>query len=188
MSFIVVEYIGDYPIDHQPFWSKRFTSLQEATESAIQLYLRRMAGDWEQDIEAKPRETLEPEDEYYITIQKSNPDDDDAFDDPPVWGIGCIPELTEVNIIHPNSDEIISDPLEWQKKRDNTTLPLNLNGFKRFWATVDEISNVDIVAINGCPEFSSITIRLTSKIGLELKARPCAEDYAEISYSFVEIE
>jgi hypothetical protein len=93
MNFIIVEYIGDYPIDHQPFWDKRFLTLKEAVEEVIQLYLRRITGDWDSDMEARPRDTLEPKDKYYITIQKSNPDDDDAFDDAPIWAIGCIPEL-----------------------------------------------------------------------------------------------
>jgi hypothetical protein len=86
-----------------------------------------------------------------------------------------------------NNPDIISDPLDWQKKLVMSNMPLNMHGFKRFWATVAEIGDVDIVSVNGYPEFSSITIRLTAKIGLELKAKPFTENYAEISFSFVDI-
>ncbi len=189
MKFIIVEYIGDYPIDHQPFWNSRFDSLDDAIPVASSLYKRRLTGEWEDEIEAKPASVAEFfESEYHITIQGSNPDDEDAYDDPPVWGIGRIPELSSAYSVRPGPPEfMISDPLEWQKKRNSTNMPLNLNGFRRFWSTIAGISNVDIVHINGCPEFSSITIKLTSKIGLELKAKPVSEDYAEISYAFVEI-
>lgn len=93
MKYAIFEYIGDYSIDHQPNWSKRFDSLVEAVEEAIQLYLRRLSNDWESDIEARPLTALSYSDNYHIVIQKSNENDENAFDDPAVWGIGCIPEL-----------------------------------------------------------------------------------------------
>jgi hypothetical protein len=93
MKYGVFEYLGDYPIDHQPLWSKRFESIHGAVEAALELYKRRMADDWELEIEAKPVFALNTLDEYHITVQQSNCCDEDAFDDPPVWGIGCIPEL-----------------------------------------------------------------------------------------------
>jgi len=190
MKFIIVEYMGDYPIDHQPFWNTRFDSLDDAIPVATSLYKRRLTGEWEDEIEAKPANIAEFfESEYHITIQRSNPDDEDAYDDPPVWGVGCIPELSSAYSINPcKAEDVISDPLTWQKELDAVQMGINLSGFRRFWSTVEAISGVDIVAFNGCPEFSSITIRLTSKIGLELRARPCSEDHAEISYAFVSIE
>ncbi len=93
VKYAIFEYLDDYPIDHQPLWSKRFSTLQEAVEEAIQLYLRRLTGDWEADIEAKPEFALSTEDNYHIVIQNSNENDEAAFDNPPIWGIGCIPEL-----------------------------------------------------------------------------------------------
>ncbi len=94
IKFMVAEYIGDYPIDHQPLWNKRFDTIEEAVKAAMDIYFSRLDGYWEPDMEARPDTgPLTPEDHYHITIQASNPDDEGAFDDWPVWGIGCIPEL-----------------------------------------------------------------------------------------------
>jgi hypothetical protein len=96
MKYGVFEYLGDYPIDHQPLWSKRFATLQEAVEEAIQLYLRRLTNDWEPEIEAKPEITLSSKDNYYIAIQQSTPNDDNDFYDEPMWMIGLIENLLTV--------------------------------------------------------------------------------------------
>jgi hypothetical protein len=93
MKFGVFEYIGDYAIDHQPLWNKRFDTLQEAAGEAVKLYQRRMTGDFDEGIEAKVSDIFAEGNEYHIVVQQSNPNDEDAFDDPPVWGIGCIPNL-----------------------------------------------------------------------------------------------
>jgi hypothetical protein len=93
IKYAIFEYLGDYQIDHQPLWSKRFNSFHLAVLKAVELYQRRLNADWEPDIEARPTFTLKPEDKYHIVIQESDVVDEDAFDNPPIWGIGCIPEL-----------------------------------------------------------------------------------------------
>jgi hypothetical protein len=57
------------------------------------LYNRRLRGVWEAKIEAKPEFALNIADEYHIVIQKSNCCDENAFDEPPIWAVGCIPEI-----------------------------------------------------------------------------------------------
>ncbi len=66
-----------------------------------------------------------------------------------------------------NQDTIIADPLEWQLQMDNAPATINMRGCSRFWATVQALG-INVVGIDGNPDFSRIQFRLTDDVALEL--------------------
>jgi len=98
IKYAVFEFLGDYQIDHQPLWSERFPNLYTAVKAALKLYKRRIKGDWEEEIEAKPSDLLYTSESYHIVVMASNPENENAFEDFPVWAMGCMPEIRGDNV------------------------------------------------------------------------------------------
>jgi len=77
----------------------------------------------------------------------------------------------------------IDDPLDWQRRREASSAPLNMRGSARFWRTVERYG-LRVWYRDGAPEFTTIVFELAPGLGLELSTK---EDDAWIRFAFVEL-